>query len=738
MASNTKQSATCGVCKKPYNDPRLLPCLHSFCKKCLLKEVEGEGSDQELKCPTCKKRFHDTTIDTLPQDLRKSYEAEVAMYESKLKDSSTQRCDRCVKTSTGPAIAFCCDCCEFLCKACKEDHVTWRKTLNHEVVDAGESWVKKGDESLLQNIPHKPMYCAEHKKEDLRFFCKSCEVLVCRDCLLLKHKEHQYDLTEAVAEKEKEDLRPSYDDAEEAKVTLDEAIARGDKEYQRVKAKQKAVTDDINEKFNELELAIKDRKAALVAKTEEISLGKLTSLSIQSEELKEMQKEIASTCQTVEIATQCHTPPEFLSAKKFMKAKLQDLLQQFNACPLEPYESDLMPTSLDTTPLVNKISKFGEVTGGCYPSMSTAEIYITKAVVSKERKITIIARDESGKPIPFGGENVRAVFRLMGSNNPPVVMKVQDKVQDNDDGTYALQLTPQVVGEHELAVTIRNQPVKGSPFVISVREERTYTSLSQQQSISTGSTPWGIAFDDNGDLYVAEYGNHRISIYAPNGSSKGTLGTQGSGNATGQFNSPSDVAVRGDVVFVTDRNNHRVQKLSIAEKNYIAHFGEKGSGDGQLSNPYSICLDPEGKVFIADNGNNRVQVFTADGTFAYSITGNTSDGSSFQSPWGVAFDPSGNLHVVANGSNRVKIFTRDGKYVCEYGSGQLSSPSGIAIDEEGYSFVANYSSSNLKIFNPQYELINTVSPSSSLVGLVLDKNGFVFVTTSSNNRVLKY
>ena len=128
---------------------------------------------------------------------------------------------------------------------------------------------------------------------------------MCRDCLLLEHKDHQYDRTEKVAEKEKEDLRPSYDEAEQAKASLDKAIAQGDKESQCVKAKQKAVTDDIEKKLGEMEMAIKSRKKTLV-KTTEINLGKLASLSHQKDELKKMRDEIASTCQVVEIATQSH------------------------------------------------------------------------------------------------------------------------------------------------------------------------------------------------------------------------------------------------------------------------------------------------------------------------------------------------------------------------------------------------------------------------------------------------
>ena len=186
------------------------------------------------------------------------------------------------------------------------------------------------------------------------------------------------------------------------------------------------------------------------------------------------------------------------------------------------------------------------------------------------------------------------------------------------------------------------------------------------------------------------------------------MGTQGS--ATGQFSSPNDLIIRGDVVYVSDENNHRVQKLSIAEKAYIAHFGEKGSGDGQLSS-----LHPEGKVFVADYGNNRVQVFRADGTFTYSITGNTSDGSTFSSPWGLAFDPNGNLHIVASGSNLVKIFTKDGKYISEYGRGYLYSPSGIAIDRKVTQLLQTFQLHNVLLIITIGYLIHSINISTQLI-----------------------
>ena len=158
-----------------------------------------------------------------------------------------------------------------------------------------------------------------------------------------------------------------------------------------------------------------------------------------------------------------------------------------------------------------------------------------------------------------------------------------------------------------------------------------------------------------------------------------------------------------------------------------------------------MCLDPDGKIFVSDNSNNRVCVFSADGTFAYNITGSASDGSNLTNPWGVAFDPSGNLHVVNHVSACVKVFTPDGKYVTQYGSGQMTRATGIAIDEEGYSFVSDYYNSNssynyssMFVFDPQHQLLTSYQGFRHPFGICFDKEGFLYLADSGNCRVLKY
>ena len=103
---------TCGVCFKPYKDPRTLPCLHSFCLQCLHHEIGKSGSQQLFQCPICDRN---TSIpvegaSVLPQNLHVGFEVEVAGYMSKMVNNSDVACDHCIDGGNGPAVVFCCTC----------------------------------------------------------------------------------------------------------------------------------------------------------------------------------------------------------------------------------------------------------------------------------------------------------------------------------------------------------------------------------------------------------------------------------------------------------------------------------------------------------------------------------------------------------------------------------------------------------------------------------------------------
>ena len=729
---------------------------------------------------------------TLPKDLRKSYEAEVAQIASKMQSKEEISCDQCIDTSSGPAVSFCVNCSDFLCKACAKHHKTWRKTLNHELQPVGSSKVDPSASTKpLGNIPHKPMNCQLHEDETLKFYCETCGTLICRDCMAIEHAGHKYDRIEKVAEKEKVHLVSLLRSAGDAKAKLDRAITKGSQVVQQVQAKQKVVEKDIKSAFKALNKALTTREQALLAKAGEISLGKQTALTMQEEELQSLRKEMIETSEMITAATKVYTPAEMLSAKGAMAKKLEQLLKQYQVANLDPSRSDMIPSMLGTTEVIQQINSFGMIAGGSSPGNAKTDFNITRTVRGKSRKIIVTACDMKGKPFPYGGECVEATLSLLGSQVPSVTAKVVD----NKNGTYITTFTPQRIGEHELRITIDGKHIKGSPFSMYVRKERNYTTLSSiQQTLSLSANPYDIAVGDN-EVYVAMFGYQCIEVFNQNGQRIRTIGNRihssrsmnpysttvapqqrrfhgGLGlnmqaassiddtvlDATNnvQFNSPTAISIQGCVLYVVDSGNCCVQKVTTTGK-AISTFGTRGSGNGQLSDPRGICFDKDGHIFISDSGNNRVSVFAGDGTFLYHINGNMLDNSNLNGPWGLAIDQCGNLHVADTNTSKIKVFTTQGKYVSQYNSG-VRRPAGIAIDEEGNIFIADYGLSNtfygggmqgfqhyghghnmqVCVLNSKHNVIHSFGDNQNATGITIDKNGFIYVCCYNSCQVNKF
>jgi len=524
----------------------------------------------------------------------------------------------------------------------------------------------------------------------------------------------------------------SVESSQLAITALNDAIAQCQVTVEQVESRKKEIDNTITSSLNQV-------REALLAKNEEIRLRKITGLEMQMNELKRVRDGLSLASDMI-TAAQSHTPAQQLSTKKVMAERAALLLQQFRGSDLT-LESDMFLTKVAEPATISQMISLGQVSGGSHTASSTCDAgYIPRAVVGKERTIKVTARDEEGELFPNGGEVVEAKLSLMGSQDPVI----RGKASDHGDGTYSVSFTAQSAGEHELQVTIASHHIRGSPFTLTARQPRTtpYTSLACQKSINTNKSPWDVAMTEDGCLAVAECNYHTVSLYSVNGQRQHTFGTGGSsGSGDNQFSSPAGVAIKGDVMYVSDQSNHRVQKFSISQRSFISKFGSNGSGNGQFSNPRGICIDPVGKVYVADYSNHRIQVFQADGTFAYSIIADPNNpDSKFQSPWGLAFDPQGRLHIAAYGSNCIKVFTPEGAYIESYGIGTIQYPAGIAIDEEGYIAITEYGSHcHLCIYNPDHtQLLKTLQDSTNLVGVACDAEGMFWVAAQDKNCVKGY
>ncbi len=163
------------------------------------------------------------------------------------------------------------------------------------------------------------------------------------------------------------------------------------------------------------------------------------------------------------------------------------------------------------------------------------------------------------------------------------------------------------------------------------------------------------------------------------------LGLGTPGTAAGQFNFPRAVAVDGEGrVYVADSGNNRVQVFG-ADGSFLREWGSTckldtgegciDGGRGQFNEPWGIAVGPDGSVYVSDTWNHRVQKFTNDGQFvnmwgAFGSTGGElGQESIFYGPRSVTVGRDGNVYVMDTGNKRVQMFTPDGVFITQWGGG---------------------------------------------------------------------
>ncbi|KAM7179076.1 tripartite motif-containing protein 3 isoform 2-T2 [Macrochelys suwanniensis] len=718
-----KQFLVCSICLDRYCNPKVLPCLHTFCERCLQNYIPPQSLT--LSCPVCRQ----TSI--LP-------EQGVAALQSNF----------------------------FI-------------TNLMEVLQRPPEGSSRPDAAALDPvsaITGQPLSCPNHEGKVMEFYCESCETAMCRECTEAEHREHVTVPLRNVVEQHKASLQQQLDAIKSRLPQLAAAIGLVTEIGRQLVERKNAAVGEISSSFAELEQALQQRKGLLVRDLEASCSTKQKVLQAQLDALRQGQENILSSCTFTEQALHHGTETEVLLVKKQMSERLSALASQ--EFPEQPQENAQLDYVVETDGVRKSILNLGVLittSAIAHKTVATGE-GLRHTVVGQASSLTITTKDKDGELVRSGSASLQAQLTA------PDGGRAEAEVLDNKNGTYELVYTPRQEGDFLLSILLYGQPIKGSPFRTKAlkacdvppspddvkrrvkspssghirqkavrrpssmygtgkkkenpiedelifrvgsrgREKGEFTNL---QGISTSSSgrivvadsnnqcvqvfsnegqfrlrfgvrgrspgqlqrPTGVTVDMNGDIIIADYDNRWVSIFSPEGKFKTKIGA-------GRLMGPKGVAV--------DRNGHIIVVdnkaccVFIFQSNgkLVTKFGSRGTAErqfaGTLDGPHFVAVNNKNEIVVTDFHNHSVKVYSADGEFLFKFGSHGEGNGQFNAPTGVAVDSNGNIIVADWGNSRIQVFDSSGSFLSYINTlaDPLYGPQGLALTSDGHVVVAD-------------------------------------------------
>ena len=431
----TEEFLTCSICFEIFKDPKTLPCLHSFCKDCIDK-LTDEGRTNEHQCPICREKFQ------LPKNGAKDLKTNFCLknlieFVTSTKDVK-KSCSFCsLKGETVDATSRCLACNDLLCPECAEHrHMSTTLTLHHQVVSLAEVNAGKYHDEIRskQQIP-----CSEHKGEDLRFFCETCDVLVCRDCIVLSHRNHKCVTPSDARKQMEENLKLLLNSLDKKLQTMKNARENVVTSLNKLKDEQKVMQENLEKEVSSIIKKIMDSKIAAEEKFDQFVKSKQDILQKQKETIQDEMQILEETSLFCGNILQCGSDIEILSMKTEMRDRLANL-QSFNTTKICIVE-DVIPPVIQFCHEENCFKMLG-------------------AINEKEPKNTPEAKQEANGKNPLESKTSKLQERMTNVLPPE---RVSERIAALDkDGPKSPNYTSVAwVNEDTIAVAdLRNQKLK--------------------------------------------------------------------------------------------------------------------------------------------------------------------------------------------------------------------------------------------------------------------------------------
>ena len=564
-----EQEVTCGICHDRYQEPKLLPCCHYYCKQCIISLSSRYQPNQPFPCPDCREPtlLPGNDPDRLPTAFFINRMKELHSRMEKAHGKLEAPCEMC---SYGKATAFCRQCVNFICDECVTSHQRLRVFAGHVVSTLEE--LKQGGVKELSAVDTPAQKCPDHD-EPLKIFCFDCKQLICRDCVMFEHAGHKSAYVKKAAPETRKKLAEHLSPLKNLLPDLSTAVNQVRATKQEIQAEGKLVEKQVNAKFQELHDILEQCKARVLKNAHDIGERKMEKLTVQEKGLDLSVGCVQSLVDFVERTLENASDEELITMQEQVVSRIdaEVVKRGKEAASADPVEKADFGVEVFVSEDLKKLCE------------SNVVVYKDKPVVSGEG-IKVAEVDKSAK--------LSLVFPCT-QQKPPVIQATLKSLVDQTSlqleavpvkkGVYSIEYIPKVRGRHHLLISVDGRPITGSPFSVSVRIP--FTKLDKPVREIRGINPWFLTVNSSNEMILSDC-DQDVVIMNKQGERLRSISKIQHG-----LNSVHGVAVdKDDNIYVSDFGNNCVYKFN-RNGELLERVGKSGSGPGEFQFPSrSSCL----------------------------------------------------------------------------------------------------------------------------------------------------
>ena len=445
---------TCAVCQEFYTEPKILPCLHYYCRACVLK-IAGAG--KSFSCPECRSKttLSKGGVDGLKEAFFVNRLQSTVTTMKKVHGKVETKCELC--SAMGTAEAFCRQCAMFICSECVEIHKRLKTHTSHEVAFLEDLKLGRAKPPVTGESSTDPK--CKHHEEPLVLYCFSCSSLICRDCTVKDHRHHNFEFCKKAVINTKQDILVKTKPLKQHKTDFDAAIKEVQAMTAELELHESTMSNSIRVSFKKLHEFLNQREKELFKEVTQLTKKKKQYLSAQEKALTLAGAEVQSIMDFTEGFVDHCTDSEVVN----MQSEIMNKLNWKSDRKLEPVEEVDFSVKINCDEIRREFRRQAAVIElPADPSKCSVSFIggFWQFMFDKKTTAKLTVRRSNGSVV----KKRCKVAGILKANSMKETCAVDGPVY----GVYNIRYT-QPYAPAELSISVDGQEIAGSPFNIGKR-----------------------------------------------------------------------------------------------------------------------------------------------------------------------------------------------------------------------------------------------------------------------------